>query len=378
VERDPPRMSPELGRLLESGPESALKFLDERVWGISASEAGLKQLTKFCNFVKVPLRIGRNETASTVDIDKSMIKPWTVGTKRPYLVRAVETALQTTPRPGWKLLSLRLESGGNVQGPWIQVPTEIHSYEDITAVVAQLNPLDDSYRRAMNFGLSRETIDGIRSDLFSYLLGIMGGDAGKEGGRQERFDSSNIDLQLSLSHPSNERLGDFVFMCVNNLGIVMNRKLDKQPSGTTRFARNPSAAYRWISERSPLIAWMQNVGLGLQWGECTTLNELRMDWIFNTPRSFRIRFVQGLADSDGTVKPSEVILTSVPNADMVTRLLQTLDMTTAHTIHEQGRSLRTMVNRKQSATLPIFNEFVKTYRYEKMMNYPNTGSLEES
>jgi len=63
---------------------------------------------------------------------------------------------------------------------------------------------------------------------------------------------------------------------------------------------------------------------------------------------------------------------------MVTRLLQTLDMTTAHTIHEQGRSLRTMVNRKQSATLPIFNEFVKTYRYEKMMNYPNTGSLEES
>lgn len=158
-------------------------------------------------------------------------------------------------------------------------------------------------------------------------------------------------------------------MCANSLSVVMDRKQDKQPSGSTRFGRHPSAAYRWTSERSPLIAWMFNVGLGLQWDECTTLHPLKMDWIQGTPRSFRIRFVQGLADSDGTVKPSEVIITSVPNADFLSRLLQDLGMTTAHTIMEYGRPLRTMVNRKQSATLPIFNEFVRSYRYLKTMNY---------
>ena len=117
---------------------------------------------------------------------------------------------------------------------------------------------------------------------------------------------------------------------------------------------------------------MFNVGLGLKRGECTTLNSLRMDWIFEMPRSFKIRFVQGLADSDGTVKPSEVIITSVPNAQLLADLLQSLGMTTAHPVSEAGRQLRTMVNRRQAAGLPIFNEYVRSYRYEKLLSYPKS------
>jgi hypothetical protein len=49
VPREPPKVSLELAKLLGEGPEATLKFLDERTWGISASEAGLKQLTKFCS-----------------------------------------------------------------------------------------------------------------------------------------------------------------------------------------------------------------------------------------------------------------------------------------------------------------------------------------
>jgi hypothetical protein len=101
-----------------------------------------------------------------------------------------------------------------------------------------------------------------------------------------------------------------------------------------------------------------------------TLHQLRMDWIFDAPRSFKIRFVQGMADSDGSVKPSEVVITSVPNADFLTKILLSLGMTTAHTIYEKMLPLRTMVNRRQSATLPIFSEYVQSYRYEKLMNYP--------
>ncbi|MGA2665718.1 MAG: hypothetical protein ABSF83_12335 [Nitrososphaerales archaeon] len=147
-----------------------LKYLDERVWGISASADGLEQLRKFCDFVNLPLEVGLTEAARATKIDNSMITAWTRGTKRPYLIRVADAALRNTVRTGWKLLPLRLESGGNVQGPWIQVPTTIQSDDDISTVVAQLAPLESRYERANRFGLSRQRIDGMREDLFAYLL----------------------------------------------------------------------------------------------------------------------------------------------------------------------------------------------------------------
>jgi hypothetical protein len=367
--RPPPKISAQLAKLLMNGPEEVLKLIDERVWGVSASESGLKQLTKFCDLVKLDLKIGLTEAAKAVDTDKTMITAWTRGTKQPYLVRVANTALETPVQPGWKLLPLWLESGGNVQGPWICVPTAIQSYDDIQAVVGQLTPLEKTYERAARFGLAKQQIGELRNDLFAYLLAMMAGDASKSGGKQQRFTSSSIDLHLTLKKSTNEQLGDFTCMCANSLGIEMNRKQDKQPTGSTSFGRSPSAAYRWTSNRSPLIAWMFRVGLGLQWGECTTLNCLKMDWIFNTPKSFKTRFIQGMADSDGGMKPYEVVITSVPNADFVTRLLQDLGMTTAHTIYETNKPLRTMVNARQAAKLPIFNEFVKSYRYQRLMTH---------
>ena len=113
---------------------------------------------------------------------------------------------------------------------------------------------------------------------------------------------------------------------------------------------------------------MMQVALGLSDDQRTSTHQAHMDWIFNAPREFRLRFIQGLADSDGSVKRSEVIITSVPNADFVTRLLQGLGMSTAHTLYENGAPLRTQVNRKQAATLPIFNEFVQGYRYKKHLD----------
>jgi len=113
---------------------------------------------------------------------------------------------------------------------------------------------------------------------------------------------------------------------------------------------------------------MFSVGLGLHWGETTTGNQLRMEWIFETPRQFRIRFAQGASDSDGTVRPSEVEIISVPNAEFFARLLQGLGMSTAHVVRERGILLRTRVNRKQAMTLPLFNEYVNSYRYHRMMN----------
>jgi len=203
-DREPPKISAELAKLLTNGPDDVLKLLNERVWGISASESGRKQLNKFCDFVKLDLRVGLTAAAKAVGTDKSMITAWTQGTKQPYLIRATNTALQMSVRPGWKLLSLRLESGGNVQGPWIQVPTTIQSYDNIEDVLRQTKPLSETYERAARFGIARETVEQMRPGMFSYTLEMMVGDSSKMGGLQERFASTNLELALSKKHPENE------------------------------------------------------------------------------------------------------------------------------------------------------------------------------
>ena len=261
---------------------------------------------------------------------------------------------------------MHLASGGGAPSGWIRVPQVIRSYNDVQDVISQISPLKQTYARARSFGLGAREIQAMRLGLFAYLLGIMVGDSGKLGGEQRRYASMNLDLQLTKKRSTNERLGAFVLVCANDLGLEMARFKDKQPTGQTAISKQPSAAYRWTSERSPLLAWMFSTGLGLQWNQTTTTHQVHMDWIFNTSRDFRIRFVQGVADSDGCVKDYVVEIASVPNSAFLARLLQSLGVTSAHVAYEGGEPLKTRMNRKQASALPVFNEFVNSYRYQKM------------
>jgi hypothetical protein len=354
--------------LVDKGPDYVLEFLKSRVWGIQASSTGEKQLRNFCEFVKLHhLGVGVKEISRRLSCHRSTIAQWREGTDQPYLIRAANDTLTMVPRIGWRLLPMYLTSGGSEPSRWIQVPQAIQSYDYVLDVINQIRPLDGTFRRAMLFELGKAKVQAMRPELFAYQLGIMVGDSGKLGGQQPRYASMNLDLQLTLRQPTNERLGEFVMMCANSLGVEMERKSDKQPTGATAMGEAPSAAYRWTSERSPFLAWMFSVALGLNWGETTTTHQLRMDWIFDTPRTFRTRFVQGVADSDGCVKGYEVEIASVPNAQFFTDLLRGLGMRTAHVSYEGGEPLNTMVSRREASTLPIFNEFVNSYRYQKMM-----------
>lgn len=51
VEKLPLKLPSELAELLGHGPDYVLKFLDERVWGLTATESGFAQLRKFCRFI---------------------------------------------------------------------------------------------------------------------------------------------------------------------------------------------------------------------------------------------------------------------------------------------------------------------------------------
>jgi hypothetical protein len=367
AERDPPKVSPELLRLLGEGPEEVLKLLDGRVWGVHASPSGLVQLTKFCRLVQLPLDTGVVAAKEMLQIDRSMVRAWAEGVKRPYLVGVAEKALQEGLQQGWKLLPLRIRSGGNEQGSWIQVPVAIQGYGCIPKLLDQLKPLERTYERCSRFGISVEQATQMRTGMLAYLIGMMVGDSAKLGGKLQRFTSSNLSLSFTKKHPDNERLGEFTSMCVNNLGLEMNRIKDGEPSGATKLSREPTGSYRWNSQRSPLLAWIFFVAMGMKTGETTRDNPVRMDWIFNTPFEFRKRFIQGLADSDGCARDYVVEICSVPNADFTTRLLRSLGMTSAYTRKESGRDLRSVVRNKEAALLPIFNEFTGSYRYHHLM-----------
>ncbi len=367
VAQPPLACSPGFVELLGKGREHVMRLLAASVWGFQATEGGSEQLAKFCRFVGLHHEgKGVAEVAEALGVHRSTVAAWRRGSDQPYLVRLAAFATGSPPRPGFRLLPLHLASGAAEQSGWVQVPESLSKYDDLLAVLRQLQPLHGTPEAAAALGIDRTSFEAMRPELFAYLLAMMAGDSSKSGGSQERFASMSLDLQLTMKHADNERLGTFVCMCANSLGIKMGRIADKAPSGATRRGRSPSAAYRWTSERSPLLAWMFSTCLGLRWWERTSYDQLRMEWILHAPREFRLRFAQGIADSDGSVKHHQVIITSVPNTEFLARVLRSVGVASAHAVEEGGRSLRVYVQSREAARLPLFNEIVAGYRFQKL------------
>lgn len=372
VQQPPLEYDTDVLNLIAENIEKTVNIAQERIWGFNVSPTGLGQLEKFAKFVSLHKQgEGVKEISRAIQVHRSTIRMWRNGKDQPYVVKAmIEVANKKVP-VGWKIMPLTIGSGGNEIRDWIEVPTEIRSYQDVVRVVEQLKPLQGTYGQTAAFGIQRDRLSEMRLDFFAYLLGFMLGDSGKGGVEPSRFTTMNLDLQLSQKEPSNKRLGDFVCFCANSIGVEMKRARDKAPTGATARSKQPTPAFRWISSRSSILAWMFYVCLGLKPKELTSINPVRMDWMHLTPNNFRRRFVQGVADSDGTTRRYVVEIASMPNAEFITGLLSGLGMTTARTKFENGAPSRSSVHCGDAASLPIFNEFVAGYRYQALML--NTG-----
>jgi hypothetical protein len=125
VRLERPRQS-ELAELLSHGPNDVLKFIDERVWGLTATESGAEQLRRFCKFIDLHKQgIGVEDIASLTQIHRTTVAEWRDGTDQPYLVAVARTMLLSKKKIGWKALPLHLGSRGNVQDRWILVLSTI-------------------------------------------------------------------------------------------------------------------------------------------------------------------------------------------------------------------------------------------------------------
>ena len=112
-------------------------------------------------------------------------------------------------------------------------------------------------------------------------------------------------------------------------------------------------------------------GLGV--GDRTSYDPIKAEWILNSPENFRIWFLQGVADSDGyiDINTFQAGIVSKPNIKFIQKVLDSLNIKSKIGYLHKGSLYSIRFNLRDAYKLPIFNPYVKLYRYnlmEKLVN----------
>ncbi len=259
------------------------------------------------------------------------------------------------PRQDFKWLPLRLKPRGTPDEAWVEVPPTIRSFQDIQQVIQQLSPTPETFSVMEQFGYkSEQELFVDKTNLFAFLLGVTLGDAGKPVKGDSRFPSMALSLTLSKNKPNSLRFGEFTALSAHtSLGLTMHRIRDA-PSSQQRYTR--AECYRWITPATPLFVWVFRVCLGLERGEKTTYDPVKMDWIVDSPKSFKVHFLQGLAESDGYVDAGrdKAVIASSPNERVLSKLLESLGVPCK--VYNQPPITRIEIDTTLGLALPIFSE----------------------
>jgi len=336
-------------------------------WGIQEYSLDSEVLQKFSEFVKLRLaRFSVDQISNKLNISKHTIRKWIWKISIPEIIQLLEYYIKLESKElSW--LSLSSTRGGKLTGSWISVPKEIATYQDLEFVLEQVKPHPKFYEYINKFNIKSITLE-LRMNLLAFLLGAMLGDAGKCAIKRKRFTNRRITLGLTKKYKSNKKFGEFVELCLFNLGLDMNRIKDDSPN-----IKSKHYFYRWSSQSSQLIQWLFNVCLGLTDEELTSYNPIRAEWILKMPREFRIWFLQGVADSDGYIDFStgRAGVVTKPNRDLITRLFVSLGIKYSTNKLHKGSMDAVTTNIKNVNSLPLFSPLVKNYRYTQMESLAN-------
>lgn len=365
---------------LLSGEAESLKFLD-RFWMYRPTNREIAHFQKFCRFVKVYLETGlAKETARRIGIDGHQARTWRDAKEVPVLMKLFCGYCGLAVRgPAFQLLPMRIERNFKTLRGWTSVPATMRGEKDVSELLSQLQPLPEAYARAGRFQVKLDAAN--RRETFAFLLGVMVGDAGKAHSLQEdghRLPSTNLRLNLTKRFEHSERFGEYTAMCYNALGLRMYRVKDSPPDKQQLKSPAKAGKYNWNSERSPLVAWIFNNCLGLDFRQNTTTTPVRMEWIFNTSREFRIAFLQGIAESDGHVTyAGTIMIVSYPNVDFLVRLLRSVGVE-CWTQRVGGKESVVCTSVKRASSINLFNEHIFSIRYQRMMKIANADRMRGS
>lgn len=339
-------------------------FCDESrlrdIWGVEPNQKDAADLTKFASVSK-EVCLGKNikKISTELSIPYTTVQSWRSG-GAPNIIKTLKSAVNLgEPKLGRKWLPLNLGTHGELKSPIVQVVEKIRDIQELRDILVQLEPLEATYKRALQFGLNMDDITSMKTRLFFYLLGIMVGDASIRSRRHRKTSTMEIDLTLSKKHKSNVRFGEFVSMSVNSLGLRMNRLKNRPPS-----RQIPNGAYRWRSQSSLLVRWIFEACLGLRKGQKTTYDPIKADWILGAQESEKVSFIQGLADSDGfnDIQSLEVHIISLPNARFIQNILKSLGVACRREYSARFGTENVIMKMEDAYSLPVYNPWVMSYR----------------
>jgi hypothetical protein len=306
--------------------------------------------------------LNKKQISDELNINHSTICRWINFKSVPFLAKLLEYSEHLKYSKN-KWVSLNSTRGGLFIGPWISVPIKINDIKDIEKVLSQIDPLENYYILSNKY----KTKD--RLFLFFYLLGIIIGDSSKHPIKRKNRINRRIQLRLTKRYPSCKNLGEFTVLCLNNLGLKMNRCKDC-PGGKN----NTHDFYAWHSQCSLLIEWIFTVVLGFKTNNLTTYDKINCDWLLDIDKKYKIAFVQGLSDSDGyldiTTKRAGII--SGPNTDFIIELLSSIGIKSNKYTMKQKRNFHLdflTMSMYDAYSLPLFNDNVKLYRYNLMKKF---------
>jgi hypothetical protein len=192
-------------------------------------------------------------------------------------------------------------------------------------------------------------------DLMYYLLGWLVGDAGKNF--SDKHPWARVELGLTRKHPQNLQLGNFVMYAISLMGIAGGRIKDGLPRASA-----PHGSYRWMSYFSEVFVWFHSACLGLESGQLTSYDPVRMDWLLTASSDSILWFLRGIADSDGTVnvRNRAVEIISEPNGPLFVRLFALVGVRAM--IYKSKGYDCVSISASDAGRLRIFNPEVETHR----------------
>jgi len=284
----------------------------------------------------------------------------------PYLVQMyLNSEMLPKSKEGWKWVLECTPKPTNMFPKVVAVPERIQNYQDVIDFLKQFPPVPAEHPAIRYFSLSSEWVEQHKQELFGFLLGFLVGDAGKSyndiGHKKRHYDKTAMTTVMAIND-SNVRILTYVQLALRTIGIDSAR-------------RNSTTTIRWNSSASNLLTWVIRTCLGLSASERTSRNPIRMEWILSSPRNFIIAFLQGIAESDGSVDRHGYFTSigSVPNSIFLQRAFASTN--TPSRVHPKHRPVQVRINITQAIRLPLFNPIIETYRYSSLVSQARRRNL---
>lgn len=338
-------------------------YLWEKVQSYPKLEKFVEISKKFFRFLDT-----LSEGGSITDIarksgnNKNDITRWTRQRQIPGFVILASKIPSERPEQDFRWLPMKMKTGG-IGNPedFIQVPIRNLTVDNIFKVLHQIEPVESKVMKehAKEFGeLSRE-------HALMYLLGAVVSDGKFQYGKS--IASASLTLKASKKYPWGVDFGEGFCYCLERFGISRKSKTE----GVTCQKNGTIVEFnQWKSEYTPIIVWIENTMLGLRGPKSKNETPIEADWIYSLPHSWKVAFLQGVSDGDGSasLKGQNAAITSKANVDFLVGLLRSVG------IEPTSSDIRVFINKKDS--IQKLNKFpMFRYASERKENLSQIATL---